>query len=490
MRQARAGDVWGAAIKRHAGSIVLRSLTTSNVRGIGDITVAFSSPLTAICGENGAGKTTLLKTLYAALVGAQAQAEGINLRPQDAAKPATAHVTIGYLESGKPADDRRDLVDVEGLATVGLGNDDKPQVLYLDAARASQRVRFLVEHDHDFTTALEGAPNAEDSAELLRLRREITGRGYASAQVYELEDYADEPVFPYFRVVSGKSTYCSEDMGLGELCVNHTIWAMERIREDSIVLLEEPESHLPPRAQVALMNYIAACSVRKRLTIVVSTHSSHTMARLPRANVTLLARNGERFICTPNPLRSVLYETLHILPTKIALVIAEDRSAAAMIAGIVRAYDEALLEKLEVGWVNGFGDVDEILKRKPIGVSKIALVGVYDGDQRALKGSGPSHLFLPGDDDPAHDLAAAVKASPEKYATCFPDEVVGAIEVALAHCAESDPKDYFLDIKKNLDEATDIGSLYRCAVNIWLSVPSNAQMARKFAVELKEKLGL
>jgi len=485
MRLARAGDTWKRAIRRNAGTIQLRSLKVTNVRGIGDVTVDFNSPLLAVCGENGAGKTTLLKTLYAALVPEQADAEGIVIRAQNVGIDATALVTVGYLPEGEPAESRRDIASPAEIAELKLGDEESPQVIYLDAAGASQRVRYLVQHDSDFPTALEGAPNAPDDPELLSLRTEITGRPYKAAVCYEIDDYSNEPVFPYFEVTCGQSVYYSEDMGLGELCVNHIVWALERVRKDSIVLLEEPESHLPPRAQEALMTYVAMRSVEKRLTVVVSTHSPHVMARIPNTNVTLLARNGERFIYTPQPPRSVLYETLRIVPARTALAIVEDRSAAALLDGILRAFDELLHERLEIGWVSGHGDIAEIISRKPDGLSKIGLFGVYDGDQRVDKGPGPGHVFLPGDGDPAEYLAETVKASPADYANLFPEHAQ-ALDVALAHCSQADPKDYFHDVKRSIGDVLDIGTLYRGATKLWLLAGTNAEASKKFVAELKQ----
>lgn len=486
MRLARSGDTWRKAIKREPGTVQLRSLRTTNVRGLGDVTVDFCSPLLAVCGENGAGKTTLLKTLYAALVPEQAEAEGIVLRSQNERDAASALVTVGYLPEGEPKASRRDIANAAEMAELKLGDDESPQVIYLDAAGASQRVRYLVHHDNDFATALEGVPSAPDDAELLSLRKEITGRPYQTVISYEVDEYASEPVFPYFKVECGQSRYGSEDMGLGELCINHVIWALERVRRDSIVLLEEPESHLPPRAQEALMTYVAMRSFEKRLTVIVATHSPHVMSKLPNANVTLLARHGERFICTPTPPRKVLYETLRIVPAKSALAIVEDRSAAALLDGMLRAYDESLLERLEVGWVNGHSDIDEILKRKPRGLKKIAMIGIYDGDQRAQKGTLQEKVFLPGNGDPVQYLAATVKASPDDYVKLFP-EYTTALEVALAHCSQADPKDYFLDIRQAVgDDGLEIGALYRGAVNLWLRDRDNAAAARDFVRELAQ----
>lgn len=489
MRQARAGDVWVKAISRRPGNVELKKLTTTNVRGIGDAVINFSSPLTAICGENGAGKTTLLKTLYAALVSEQANSEGIRLRPGHGVEAPDASVTIGYLD-GEPASRRRDIESKSDLAGIRFGEDGRPQVIYLDAARAAQRIRYVVEHDHDFSTALEGTPQAPDNVELLQLRREITGRGYDSVISYEIEEYSDEPVFPYFKVESGRSKYGSEDMGLGELCVNHMIWAFERAAENSIILLEEPESHLPPRAQIRLMNYVASRSLEKKLTIVVSTHSSHTMARLPRANITLVARNGDRFIHTAAPQRSVLYESLRVTPSKAALIIAEDHSAAALITGMIRASDEALLERLEICWVNGYGDIDEILKRKPKGLTNISVVGVYDGDQKATKGEDGINVFLPGSNDPAHDLSEIVKAAPQDFSSLFSEDLIAAVDTALAHCAQIDGKDYFLEIARSLGDSVDINTIYKFASILWLRVPANATSGEEFAKKLKERLRL
>ncbi|WP_229751214.1 AAA family ATPase [Undibacterium terreum] len=278
-------------------------------------------------------------------------------------------------------------------------------------------------------------------------------------------------------------------MGQGELCINYLIWALSRLSENSILLIEEPESHLPPRAQNALMNYIAEASIDRSLSVVVSTHSQHTLENFAAANITLLTREGINFVLNHKPVRTLLHESLRIVNLTPTIIITEDNSAGAFLKYLIFHLDESLLELVDIGWANGWTDLDEILKRFPSELKKIHIRLVYDGDQRGIDRPNvnfPFH-YLPDADDPAKLMADAVKANIAKFSESFPADTQ-RVRSALAIQAQTDAKDYFHNVVRALGEIADLKTVYKVATLVWLSIPENKIKAEKFLADLSKSL--
>jgi hypothetical protein len=85
----------------------------------------------------------------------------------------------------------------------------------------------------------------------------LVGREYETVEIFEIGDETEGFAFPYMVVTAAGTKYGSEDMGLGELALHLTNWHLSRVPENSILLLEEPETHISPRSQHTLLNILA-----------------------------------------------------------------------------------------------------------------------------------------------------------------------------------------------------------------------------------------
>lgn len=490
MRIAKSQDVWRKAIGNRVGAYTINSLTLKNVRGIGDKDVTFPTMITALCGENGVGKTTLLKTLFSTIAPIKAASLGIRLKPQDARFSATAICEITTRTTVKTETGKETLVetfsDQEKISKFFKDDGEEPLAIYIDAAATAQRLIHLISTDADFASVLEGVPQSVDPDEMRKLRQEITGRTYSKVITSEIEDYNNLPIFPYFIVTAGNVTYGSEEMGLGELCVNYMLWALARCKSGGLLLLEEPESHLPPRAQERLITHVAALSVENNFNIVLSTHSQHTLANIPTSHITFLGRLGDKCIIQRNPNIVTLYESLRITTSSLSLLILEDHSAFAFLKRIIEEYEPALLGRFDFIWKNGWGDIDEILTRIPRHINcKVSILGIYDGDQRNAPRPAAldwPHLYLPGSKDPAEYMVEVTKDNAAEFAALLRYDPT-AMELAIANIGETDVKDFFSQLRKATGE--DLQGLYQAATELWLCAPQNQIPAKLLMQELK-----
>lgn len=80
-----------------------------------------------------------------------------------------------------------------------------------------------------------------------------------------------------------KTTYYSEkNFSLGEICVLKLLRQLETCPEHSLVLIDELELALHPRAQTGLLEHLEHTSEAKNLTVIFSTHSANLIKNANR----------------------------------------------------------------------------------------------------------------------------------------------------------------------------------------------------------------
>lgn len=86
--------------------------------------------------------------------------------------------------------------------------------------------------------------------------------------------------------------HSEKHFSLGELCVIKLIEGIRECPNQSLVLIDELEMALHPRAQIKLYNYLEKASRDKNLTIIFSTHSTSLLKSVPRTKIIYLDRDS------------------------------------------------------------------------------------------------------------------------------------------------------------------------------------------------------
>ena len=90
-----------------------------------------------------------------------------------------------------------------------------------------------------------------------------------------------------------KATYFSEkNFSLGELCVLKLLRRLRDLKKGAMVLIDELELALHPRAQIELLNHLRAFAPTKDLTIIFSTHSVSLLKSVPRSSILFIDQAG------------------------------------------------------------------------------------------------------------------------------------------------------------------------------------------------------
>tara|TARA_R110000868_G_scaffold139488_4_gene354368 strand:+ start:928 stop:2445 length:1518 start_codon:yes stop_codon:yes gene_type:complete len=87
--------------------------------------------------------------------------------------------------------------------------------------------------------------------------------------------------------------YSERNFSLGELCILKLIRDLMTCAVRSLLLIDELELALHPKAQIELLKYLTEMSARKELTVIFSTHSVSLLKHVPREKILFLeSKNG------------------------------------------------------------------------------------------------------------------------------------------------------------------------------------------------------
>lgn len=381
--------------------------------------VDFASPITVICGPNGAGKTRLLKGLAQTLGCATGQ-HGVPLA-------ADSHATLRYRFAGAESAVTYSAVAGHQL-TEGHGRP-----YFLEPPHYAMAVLSHLRRTDNIPELLEAyAPTVLSVGDVERLSF-LVNRRYEEVKVYEIDDpggpavddeendvgdaahdavsHGGPPVpLPYFLVTSFGRVYGSESMGLGELSMFCLWWNLSRVEQGAILLIDEPEAFASPHSQYALVDELVVRCVERELTVIVSTQSHAIIDSLDAGQIRVLIPGQEGVSVLPSPAKSVLLNTLGVLVPKSGLLLAEDRLAVRILTAAVGAFATDLLQVIEIEEVQGTGPLETALRMPRLGNRWFHLVGVFDGDQRAVERQGLQwpREFLPGNHSPEAEMRAIV----------------------------------------------------------------------------------
>lgn len=136
-----------------------------------------------------------------------------------------------------------------------------------------------------------GIELTNDELEVLRY---ILERDYLSGKVLKHSVFHGHEGYTILFETPTVNGYSDAFAGSGESAATLLVHNIFKAPEGSLLLLDEPETSLHPRAQQRLLEFIAHQAVRKSLQIVIATHSIHLAKGLPQTalRVLILEKNG------------------------------------------------------------------------------------------------------------------------------------------------------------------------------------------------------
>jgi predicted ATPase len=269
----------------------LEWIEIQNIRGWTGQRFELRFPIMAVVGENGVGKSTVLQA--AASIYANATPGKERFASDFFPDTPWDHVRAAEIRYAVREGDTRRTGSVRKPTGRWRGNPDRRErsVSYIDLSRI-QPIPYRVGYSKLANPALTEANSVDfDQARLSRLNS-ILGRPYSDARMAVIVGNKNRAV-PVIQ--QDETSYSGFHQGAGETTV------LELVETDipkySLVLIDEVESSLHPRAQRRLIHDLAATARERQLQIILTTHSPYVLEELPEdARAHILQSGGKREI--------------------------------------------------------------------------------------------------------------------------------------------------------------------------------------------------
>ncbi|WP_369253361.1 ATP-dependent nuclease [Geodermatophilus amargosae] len=447
-----------------------------------NVEISHLSPLTILCGNNGTGKSSLLALMAATLWGSRDHL------------PAHLHEGTAILRTATPKEAAQLSIDLaDGL--VAGGPPSFTETIMVDASSDARASRQALSFEENLAEYVEQFGAREFPSGQLELIRYVTRKDYRRVAVYELERRSENPeeavseealseTTPYFVIETPDGVaYDSLSMGLGELAALTLLWRLFQAPPGSLLLIEEPEAHVSPASQAALLNVIARVASERSLTSIVSTHSVEMLQKVPVSAVRVLEVMGiDVNVRAPRNLEEA--RVLLGLPARpAALVIVEDRLAQVVLHELLSLSGELAGLGVQISWAGSVENVKRAVDSCNSLSPRQPAVGVLDGDQRNL---GGTRLCLPGDTSPEEELMAALASKP-RLASRTLGRADSEIRTALSSVAGQDPHEAWHELVQRL--ALNSESLARLSVRVWLTTPGVRGALRTLIAGIRREIG-
>ena len=270
----------------------LEWIEIEKIRGWEAQRVSFAFPIMAIVGENGSGKSSILQA--AACTYQDSAEDGVTWFPTEffpeTAWDSLTEIRLGY---GYRQGSEHLTHSIRKPTSRWLGQPDRPQrrVSYIDLSRlqpVGTRVGYarIAKNRHIEASSV---PFSEDQVKRLS---QIMGREYENARMAysDIDENREIPVLSKL----GQS-YSGFHQGSGESTIAELLRA--QLPQYGLVLIDEVESSLHPRAQRRLMRDLAVAARERECQIIVSTHSPYVLEELPlSARIYILEAGGRKEI--------------------------------------------------------------------------------------------------------------------------------------------------------------------------------------------------
>lgn len=402
-------------------------LTRMHVKGFRchqDTIIDVESPITAFCGLNGTGKSTLLQLASAAYKSPITQTKPYYIKD---------FIVVGTLDPHPFKDDAsveyrfwqgntstKPLTLSRNSRTrrwQGYGRRPERSVFFAGIGLYLPKIEqrdFIVRNANQLVVSSSSAVNDR----IKRWTCQVLGCSYDTIHSNQVSySHRTGKVLQVERV---GEKYSEAHMGYGEGRSQHLIAILETLPDQSLVLIEEPETSLHPGAQYQFGKYLMDVSKTKKHQIFLTTHSEHLLEALPsKSRVYLHKREAEIDVITgltSSQAKSLMTDGHH----KALCILVEDECAKAILTETIRRIDQGFLRS--VGIYVG-GDKQRLASTiRTLSDTGLLVAAVRDGD---VEDSPRENIFkLPGTLPPEKEVfcSTAVKSyMSDEYDICLED---------------------------------------------------------------------
>lgn len=437
---------------------ILLELNIEGIKGT-NCTLSFDFPVTAIAGYNGAGKSTIAQIalcMYRAVDGEEAVKRKylkdffvktlLDRSPYD----PKAKIVAKYASIKETKTDSQ----ISFFDNDPNGESTKTITVYYSVERW-EGYRYQPQRNVYYYGMSYFIPYQEQSSHLLRdsnanianyssfdekivsIASDILSIRYTSLRNNNISN--EKRAENVISASKSKASYSENHMGCGEGRLLKLVHALETAPNQSLFVIEEPETALHQNAQYKLAQYFLDVCNRKKHQIIFTTHSSEIQRALPPQARKYIQRDEVHTLVMSSPSMAEIENYLSGGKVKKMIIVTEDQIGQMYIKEIMRAYCPLVFQNCDYFAMNlGYEEIKTYVRHSQN--CGIKIFGVVDEHRRA--------------DIQNHILAFPSEISPE--CSIFQDELTKeAIEKEFGFdCADlkGDHHNYFGIIARQRNE--------------------------------------
>lgn len=367
----------------------LKSVTINNLRGINETIITFDYPITVIVGENGSRKSTILKSVACAYL-----SDSPNLDTYypsdffvDTAWERISNVTLDYTYlQGTNQTNRR----ISKHTSKWSYPEKRPKrnVFFFDVSRTLPLDATIGYSRIAKKSAKEVATNNLSDENVEALSR-VLGRTYQKARFASTDKDEKKLVGLLTRDFGEFSQF---HQGAGEDATLDLFKVLQEIPKYSLLIIDEVEASLHPKAQRKLVDYLVKLSLDKKIQIILSTHSPYILSELPEEARLLLLQNNDELSVVKGPstefalsrIDDVIHPELHIF--------VEDIAARTLVIEMIRKKSPEILPRINIIPAGTAEVLKSLAKLKFTEKLPYKSLIILDGDMPSCEGA----IKLPG----------------------------------------------------------------------------------------------
>lgn len=386
----------------------IRSIKISNLHGWDGQEIIFNFPVVAIVGENGIGKSTFLKAAVCAYenrVGQTFYPSKMFVRTRWD-ETALAHATIEYkVRLG----DREQVLRWKKTNDWGFApKSGKPKrsVFFLDISRT-------LPLDATAGYAKTAKTASEEAGAITVLKEEsVKELSYILGQPYENARFVGTDVNRERKVgilTKNGGEISQFHQGAGEDSVLDLFKLLQDIPQQSLLVIDEVENSLHPKAQRRFVRYLLELARTKKIQIILSTHSPFVLEELPSIARIMLMQLSDRKAVMSGVSSKFALSTIDDKEHPELYVFLEDDEAVALFWEILKIdianYPEmsTKISDSAVGSCSVVGTLGSLSKLNKLPYKSLCIV---DGDKRA---EFADCISLPGEQAPEKQVLLDLK---------------------------------------------------------------------------------
>lgn len=237
---------------------------------------------------------------------------------------------------------------------------------------------------------------------------EILRKEFESIEIIEHNLFKDWGIS--IRLKQKNINYSEAFAGSGETAIVILVQKIFNAPEESLILLDEPETSLHSGAQKRLMSFLLDQCIKKKHQVVISTHSPFLIENMPDKSIKVfstLASNG-KFIINNNRSYKEAFHELEIENTNRKIILVEDNTAKILLDKTLEKLGSATQNIFEIKYLPGGSDDINQRLTTIMEISSNTYV-LFDGDQKKLTSPIDLNTIPQNEQNTSNKIKALIK---------------------------------------------------------------------------------